>query len=121
MDRVSTLDPDLLCLQGADRFDELWDLELTIRGYQHLHRHKDAGRHGCPIAWRAATWDLLNLLMDALAKLNDQNLRVNNCGDFNSQPQLPQYCVLTKRTPIPSQIEDLLDIPDKDEDVRQPK
>ncbi|KAJ3374194.1 hypothetical protein GGF31_008411 [Allomyces arbusculus] len=182
MDRVSTLDPDLLCLQEADRFDELWDSELTIRGYQHLHRHKDAGRHGCLIAWRAATWDLvrshkivfdasplthpttihpktgniaimvelkhresqtsivvtnhhlywvprgsylrlrqLYVLMDALAKFNDQNLPVITCGDFNGQPQRPEYCVLTKRMLMPSQIEDLLDIPDKDEDVRQPK
>ncbi|KAJ3363276.1 hypothetical protein GGF32_004543 [Allomyces javanicus] len=180
--RVSTINPDLLCLQEVDRVDELWDSELTIRGYQHLHRHKDAGRHGCLIAWRAATWELvrshkivfdasplthpttihpktgniaimvelkhrqsqasivvtnhhlywvprgsylrlrqLYVLMDALAKFNDQNLPVIACGDFNAQPQRPEYCVLTKRTLTPSQIEDLLDIPDKDEDVRQPK
>ncbi|KNE64020.1 hypothetical protein AMAG_09078 [Allomyces macrogynus ATCC 38327] len=182
MSRVSTLNPDLLCLQEVDRVDELWDSELTIRGYQHLHRHKDAGRHGCLIAWRAATWDLvrshkivfdasplthptaihpktgniaimvelkhrqsqksivvtnhhlywvprgsylrlrqLYVLMDALAKFNDQDLPVITCGDFNGQPQRPEYCVLTKRALTPSQIEDLLDIPNKDEDVRQPK
>ncbi|CAO3595808.1 unnamed protein product [Absidia cylindrospora] len=56
MEEIGYYQPDLMCLQELDNYDEFYKDALTKLGYTTLFHRHETKRHGCVIAYRDTMW-----------------------------------------------------------------
>ncbi|ORZ07646.1 Endonuclease/exonuclease/phosphatase [Absidia repens] len=56
MEEIGYYQPDLMCLQELDNYDEFYKDALAKLGYTTLFHRHETKRHGCVIAYRETMW-----------------------------------------------------------------